>query len=77
MYKNDSQYLVFIGSIYRWVTAKIPRCFRHWLPLQQQNSWWKTRKVVGFGWNNIGDDGDVQQTVLVRETSEVWFVKVA
>ena len=59
-----------------YVTAKVSRRFRRWYPLQQQNSWWKTRKVVEFGWNNIGDDGDVERGGLVEEISEVWIVKV-
>ena len=35
----------------------------------------ENEKVVGFGWNIIGDDGDVKPSGSVEEMSKVWFVK--
>jgi hypothetical protein len=36
----------------------------------------ENEKVVGFGWNDIGeDDGVVKRVGSVQESSDVWFVK--
>jgi len=76
-YTNDSQYLISLGSIYPQGYGKNCTPFSTLAPAVIVEFEVENDKVVGFGWNNIGDDdGDVVKRVgSVEETSEVWFVK--
>jgi hypothetical protein len=74
-YTNDSQYLISIGSIYPQGYGKNSTPFSTLDPAAMAEFVVENEKVVGFGWNNIGDDGDVKQSGSVEEISEVWFVK--
>jgi len=76
-YTNDSQYSISIGSIYPQGYGKNTTAFSTLAPVATAEFVVDNGKVVGFGWNNIGDDGDVQRSRSVEETSEVWFVKEA
>ncbi|KAH9991460.1 hypothetical protein BJV77DRAFT_1007583 [Russula vinacea] len=62
-YTNDSQYLIYIGSIYAEGYGK------NTTPFSTLDS------VSGFGWNDLGDGG--KRAGSVEETSDVWFAKVA
>jgi hypothetical protein len=76
-YTNDSQYLVSIGSIYPQGYGKNSTPFSTLYPVATAEFVVEYEKVVGFGWNNIGDEDedDVNPAGSVQETSEVWFVK--
>jgi hypothetical protein len=77
-YTNNSLYSISAGSIYPQGYGKNTTAFSTLIPIATAEFELENEKVVGFGWNNIGDDGDVQpQTGSVEETSEVWFVKQA
>jgi hypothetical protein len=75
---NDSQHLVSIGSIYPQGYGKTSTLFSTLAPTSMAEFVVENEKVVGFGWNNIGDDDDdddVKREGSVEETSDVWFVK--
>lgn len=72
-YANNSQYLVSIGSIYPQGYGKNSTPFSTLAPSATAEFVVENEKVVGFGWDIIGDDGDVKQSGSVEETSEVWF----
>jgi len=74
-YTSDSKYLISTGSIYPQGYGKNTTAFSTLGPIATAEFVVENEKVVGFGWNNIGDDGDVKQSGSVEETSEVWFVK--
>jgi len=75
---NDSQYLISAGSIYPQGYGKNTTAFSTLTPIATAEFVAKNKKSVGFGWNNIGENGDVTlQQTRVEETSEVWFVKEA
>jgi len=76
-YTNSSQYSISAGSIYPHGYGKNTTAFSTLAPIATAKFKVENGKVVGFGWNNTGDDGDMQQTGSVEETSEVWFVKQA
>ena len=76
-YTNDSQYLISVGSIYPQGYGKNSTPFSTLYPAATAEFVVENGRVVGFGWDNIGDDDDdiVKRTGSVQETSEVWFVK--
>jgi hypothetical protein len=75
-YTNDSKYLISAGAIYPQGYGKNTTAFSTLRPIATAEFVVENEKVVGFGWDNIGDDGDVKQSgSAVEETSEVWFVK--
>ena len=77
-YTNESQYLISAGSIYPQGYGKNTTAFSTLAPIATAEFVVENEKVVGFGWNNIGDDNDdddVKRSGSVQETSEVWFVK--
>ena len=74
-YTNDSKYSVSAGSIYPQGYGKNTTAFSTLAPIAIAEFAVENGKVVGFGWNITGDDGDVKQSGSVEETSEVWFVK--
>jgi hypothetical protein len=74
-YANDSKYLVSAGSIYPQGYGKNTTPFSTLESIATAEFVVTNDKVVGFGWNITGDDGDVKQSGSVEETSEVWFVK--
>jgi hypothetical protein len=74
-YANDSKYLVSAGSIYPQGYGKNTTPFSTLAPIATAEFMVENEKVVGFGWNITGDDGDVKQSGSVEETSEVWFLK--
>ena len=76
-YTNDSKYLISVGSIYPQGYGKNTTPFSTLFPFATAEFEVENEKVVGFGWNITGDDGDVKQSGSVEETSEVWFVKEA
>jgi len=68
--------LISAGSIYPQGYGKNTTAFSTLGPIATAEFVVENEKVVGFGWDNIGDDGDVKQSgSAVEETSEVWFVK--
>ncbi len=73
-YTNDSQYSISIGSIYPHGYGKNSTAFSTLVPFAKAEFVVENEKVVGFGLNIIGDDGDAQSG-SVEETAEVWFVK--
>jgi hypothetical protein len=72
---SSSQHLISIGSIYPQGYGKNTTAFSTLVPVATAEFVVENRKVVGFGWNNIIDNGGVQRPGSVEETSEVWFVK--
>jgi hypothetical protein len=74
-YANDSKYLVSAGSIYPQGYGKNTTPFSTLESIATAEFVVTNDKVVGFGWNITGDDGDVKQSGSVEETSEVWFFK--
>jgi hypothetical protein len=76
-YTNDSQYLISIGSIYPQGYGKNSTPFSTLALVAMAEFVMEYGKVVGFGWNNIGDDDVdvVKRAGSVQETSEVWFKK--
>ena len=74
-YANDSQYSVTVGSIYPQGYGKNSSPFPTLAPFAKAEFVMENEKVVGFGWNNINDDGDVQTeragSACMEETSEV------
>ena len=74
---NDCQYLIYAGSIYPQGYGENTTAFSTLVPIATAKFVVENEKVVGFGWDNIGDDGDVKQSGSIEETSEVWFVKQA
>ncbi len=75
-YTNDSQYLISIGSIYPQGYGKNSTPFSTLAPVAIAEFVVEYEKVIGFGWNTIGnDDGVVKQAGSVQERSDVWFVK--
>ena len=74
---NDCQYLIYAGSIYPQGYGENTTAFSTLVPIATAEFVVENEKVVGFGWDNIGDDGDVKQSGSIEETSEVWFVKQA
>jgi hypothetical protein len=75
-YTNDSQYLISIGSIYPQGYGKNCTPFSTLDPAVIAEFVVENEKVVGFGWNDIGeDDGVVKRVGSVQESSDVWFVK--
>jgi hypothetical protein len=74
-YANDSKYLVSAGSVYPQGYGKNTTPFSTLAPIATAEFMVENEKVVGFGWNITGDDGDVKQSGSVEETSEVWFLK--
>ena len=76
-YTNDSQYLISIGSIYTQGYGKNTTPFSTLGPVATAEFVLEYGKVVGFGWNNIGDEteGVAKRAGSVEKTSEVWFVK--
>ena len=77
IYTNNSQYLISIGSIYPQGYGKNCTPFSTLAPGAMAKLVVEDNKVVGFGWNDIGDDGDdvVKRKGSVEETSDVWFVR--
>ena len=67
IYTNDSQYLVSIGSIYPQGYGKNSTPFSTLTPSATAEFVVENEKVVGFGWDIIGDDGDVRQSGSVEE----------
>jgi hypothetical protein len=76
-YTNNSDYLISAGSIYPQGYGKNTTAFSTLVPVATAEFVVKNGKAVGFGWNNIIDDGGVKRSGSVEETSEVWFVKQA
>ena len=77
-YTNDGKYLISAGSIYPQGYGKNTTSFSTLIPIAIAEFVVEYGKVVGFGWDNIGDDDDdddVKPAGSVEETSEVWFVK--
>jgi hypothetical protein len=74
-YTNDSQYLISIGSIYPQGYGKNYTPFSTLAPGAMAEFVVEDEKVVGFGWNDIGDDDDVKRNGSVEKASDVWFVK--
>ena len=76
-YTNHSKHLISAGSIYPQGYGKNTTPFSTLAPIATAEFVVEHEKVVGFGWNNIGDDDDdnVKPAGSVEETSEVWFVK--
>jgi len=76
-YTNHSKHLISAGSIYPQGYGKNTTPFSTLVPIATAEFVVEHEKVVGFGWNRIGDDdGDgVKRAGSVEETSEVWFVK--
>jgi len=74
-YTNDSKYLISVGSIYPQGYGKNTTPFSTLFPFATAEFEVENEKVVGFGWNITGDDGDVKQSGSVEERSEVWFVE--
>jgi hypothetical protein len=74
-YTNDSEYVISAGSIYPQGYGKNTTAFSTLVSIATAEFEVENEVVVGFGWNNFGDDGDVDQSGSVEETSEVWFVK--
>jgi hypothetical protein len=77
-YTNNSNYLISAGSIYPQGYGKNTTAFSTLVPVAMAEFVVKDDgKVVGFGWDNIVDDGGMKRLGSVEETSEVWFVKQA
>jgi hypothetical protein len=78
-YTDDNQYSVTVGSIYPQAYGKNLTPLSTLVSFAKAEFVMENMKVVGFGWNNINEDGDVQteRAGSVEETSEVWFVKEA
>lgn len=76
-YTNNSQYLISAGSIYPQGYGKNTTAFSTLVPVATAEFVVNNGKVVGFGWDNIIDEGGVKRSGSVEETSEVWFVKQA
>jgi hypothetical protein len=76
-YTNSSNYLISAGSIYPQGYGKNTTAFSTLIPVATAEFVVNNGKVVGFGWDNIIDDGGVKRSGSVEETSEVWFVKQA
>ena len=74
---NSQYYLISAGSIYPQGYGKNTTAFSTLVPVATAEFVVENGKAVGFGWNNIIDDGGVQRPGSVEETSEVWFVKQA
>ena len=74
---NNSHYVISAGSIYPKGYGKNTTAFSTLVPVATAEFVIKNGKAVGFGWNNIFDDGGVKRSGSVEETSEVWFVKQA
>jgi hypothetical protein len=75
-YTNDGKYLISAGSIYPQGYGKNTTAFSTLGPIARAEFVVEDGKVIGFGWNNIGDDDDdVVKRGSVQETAEVWFVK--
>ena len=74
-YTNNGKYSISAGSIYPQGYGKNTTSFSTLAPIATAEFAVENEKVVGFGWNIIGDDGDVMPSGSVEETSEVWFVK--
>ncbi len=76
-YINNGHYSISAGSIYPQGYGKNTTAFSTLAPIATAEFVVKYGKAVGFGWNNIIDDGGVKRSGSVEETSEVWFVKQA
>ena len=78
-YTNSSRYLISAGSIYPQGYGKNTTAFSTLVPIATAEFVVENGKVVGFGWDNIIDEGHggVRRSGSVEETSEVWFVKQA
>ena len=74
-YTNNGKYSISAGSIFPQGYRKNTTSFSTLAPIATAEFAVENEKVVGFGWNVIGDDGDVMPSGSVEETSEVWFVK--
>lgn len=72
-----SNCLISAGSIYPQGYGKNTTAFSTLVPIATAEFVVENGKAVGFGWNNIIDDGGVKRSGSVEETSEVWFVKQA
>jgi hypothetical protein len=72
-YTNDSQYLIYVGSIYAEGYGKNSTPFSTLAPGARAEFVVENESVVGFGWNDISDG--VKREGSVEETSDVWFVK--
>ena len=72
---NDSQYLIYIGSIYAEGYGKNTTPFSTLDSSATAEFVVENGKVSGFGWNDLGDGG--KRAGSVEETSDVWFAKVA
>ncbi|KAH9991459.1 beta-lactamase/transpeptidase-like protein [Russula vinacea] len=74
-YTNDSQYLIYIGSIYAEGYGKNTTPFSTLDSSATAEFVVENGKVSGFGWNDLGNGG--KRAGSVEETSDVWFAKVA
>ena len=74
-YTNDSQYLIYIGSIYAEGYGKNTTPFSTLDSGATAEFVVENGKVSGFGWNDLGNGG--KRAGSVEETSDVWFAKVA
>jgi hypothetical protein len=74
-YAGDGQYVISIGSIYQQGYGKNTTPFSTLGPVATAEFVVEYGKVVGFGWNNLGDDDEDVKQGSVEKTSEVWFVK--
>ena len=74
-YTNDSQYLIYIGSIYPEGYGKNTTPFSTLDSSATAEFVVENGKVSGFGWNDLGNGG--KRAGSVEETSDVWFAKVA